>query len=59
MLPGRREDQVNVQDNDVNVMDATFSPTFAQRVMYERAMLALEDPQGEAEANITWTETGS
>jgi hypothetical protein len=35
-------------------MDATFTPnrqmTFAQRFAYERAMLALEDPDGEYEA---------
>lgn len=35
--------------NEVVGTDATFSPTFAQRVMYERGMLALTDSEGESD----------
>jgi hypothetical protein len=51
IIQGRRRVSGDGTDNVVRSMDATLKrPSFASRVAYERAMLALNDPEGEYEA---------
>lgn len=57
LLGGQREDQRN-GDNVKDNMDATFR-RFAERVLMERAYLALEDPEGEAESIAPIDERGA
>jgi len=48
---GGRQGLVPVPVQDNVVMDASFRPvTFGERVVYERAYMAIEDPEGEREA---------
>jgi hypothetical protein len=51
IIRGGRRVSEDGTDNVVRSMDATLKrPSFASRVAYERAMLALNDPEGEYEA---------